>query len=339
MARKRSIKPEFFRDQALQMLELALPLARPMLTYAGLWTLADRQGTFKWDSYSIGFDLLPSVETYHAELAINILADAGFLYRFEFGGHDFGAMPEFTAHQSIQGNETRYAARYPDPPHLAKPDDSDRKQQERRRIVAQLRDRRRSLTMDDVMAIAAKWNIHGMTMEYPWNSLGMQSKNKHKHKHKDIPYGTSETFDGHSMEYPWNNHGTTKPEESPDAPPEVLDAVPVEKPLADPDAQAPFDVTARVLTAVFAMRGQPAPTREDVLRDIRHVPEIVRVCEDEGTAARLMDWATRFKVSMTTPKLKSGARNLLAEARQANFDDPTKRTQGKAPDLRRKLLD
>ena len=47
MARIRTIKPEFFRHEALYEAEheTGLPLR---VAYAGLWTAADREGRFQW---------------------------------------------------------------------------------------------------------------------------------------------------------------------------------------------------------------------------------------------------------------------------------------------------
>ena len=58
MARIRTIKPEFFRHEALFEAEQAtgLPLR---VAYAGLFTAADREGRFKWSPRSLKLDCLP----------------------------------------------------------------------------------------------------------------------------------------------------------------------------------------------------------------------------------------------------------------------------------------
>ena len=57
MARIRTIKPEFFRHEALFEAEhrAGLPLR---LAFAGLWTAADREGRFKWRPRQLKLDVL-----------------------------------------------------------------------------------------------------------------------------------------------------------------------------------------------------------------------------------------------------------------------------------------
>jgi hypothetical protein len=58
MARIRTIKPAFFRHRVLFDLERTsgLPLR---IAFAGLWTVADRAGRFRWRADELKLDCLP----------------------------------------------------------------------------------------------------------------------------------------------------------------------------------------------------------------------------------------------------------------------------------------
>lgn len=317
MARTRKIKPEFFRDQTLQLLESAYPTLRAMLTYAGLWTVADKNGTFPWDPYSIGFDVLPSVEGYSAEAAMVALEECGFVYRFQDAdGYTYGTVPEFQRHQSIQGSETRYDARYPAPPHMLRQNDP---------TAVRARQRRRTVDRAFVLGLQDKLTQLGMTLVIPWNDLGMT---------KDIPWNTEEEKEqakakeqaipvGDVSERPWNDLGMTKAKtgqliDDEDLPPRI--------PKVDP-----FSVTARVLALAWERLGQAEPTTEEVRRYLRPVPKVVEVTRDEELAGRLIAWALTNKVSMTVPKVANGARALLAEAQRVDFGDPNAKPARQSP--------
>jgi len=326
MARTRKIKPEFFRDQTLQLLESEYPALRAMLTYAGLWTVADKNGTFQWDPYSIGFDVLPSVEGYSAEAAMVALEECGFVYRFhDADGYTYGSVPEFQRHQSIQGSETRYDARYPTPPHMLRNNDP---------TATRARQRRRTVDRAFVLGLKDKLTQLGMTLVIPWNDLGMT---------KDIPWNTEEEQEqakaeeeaipvGCVQERTWNDQGNSK-----EIPPGQLiddEDLPPRIPQVDP-----FNVTARVLGMAYETLNQPAPDRAEILRFIRPVPKVVEVTKDEDMAARLIVWAFTYKTSMTIPKVASGARAFLAEAQRVDFGDPTKNSPPRSPPSRPSVAD
>lgn len=103
MARIRTIKPEFFRHEALFEAEQAsgLPLR---VAYAGLFTAADREGRFKWSPRNLKLDCLPYDEVDFAAV-LEALAAAGFIVRYEIGGESYGAIPSWSSHQHINMRE------------------------------------------------------------------------------------------------------------------------------------------------------------------------------------------------------------------------------------------
>lgn len=102
MPRIRHIKPEFFRHEKLQDLEREHPLQRVMLTYAGLWCVADAGGCFKFSTRQLKNDILPDLD-YDRGLTIQLLIEGGFI---ELTGQSDGDYPvariiNFTKHQWI----------------------------------------------------------------------------------------------------------------------------------------------------------------------------------------------------------------------------------------------
>lgn len=103
MARIRSIKPEFFRHVELYEAEKAtgLPLR---VAYAGLWTVADREGRFRWRPRVLVLDVLPFDEVDFAAV-LDALAEHGFIVRYEVGAEQFGFIPSFGSHQHVNQRE------------------------------------------------------------------------------------------------------------------------------------------------------------------------------------------------------------------------------------------
>lgn len=112
MARIRTIKPEFFRHEALQDLEAAHPKAYTMLVFAGLWGHCDKAGTFEWKPRSLKLDILPFLGFDMAE-TLGLLEKAGFIVRYEVDGVMFGNIPTFTEHQRITGKEAESPVKHP----------------------------------------------------------------------------------------------------------------------------------------------------------------------------------------------------------------------------------
>ena len=103
MARIRSIKPEFFRHEALYEAEreTKLPLR---LAFAGLWTAADREGRFRWAPRQLKLDCLPYDECDFSRV-LDALLTRGFIVKYECDGKEFGCIPSWHQHQVINNRE------------------------------------------------------------------------------------------------------------------------------------------------------------------------------------------------------------------------------------------
>jgi hypothetical protein len=103
MARIRSIKPEFFRHEALYEAEreTKLPLR---LAFAGLWTAADREGRFRWAPRQIKLDCLPYDECDFSRV-LDALLTRGFIVKYEVDGKELGCIPSWHQHQVINNRE------------------------------------------------------------------------------------------------------------------------------------------------------------------------------------------------------------------------------------------
>lgn len=94
MARMRTIKYQFFLNE--QLAEVA-PLGR--LLFAGMWTLADREGRLEDRPKRIKAAVLPYDEA-DAEELISALASRGFLIRYEVDGERYLQIVNFLKHQT-----------------------------------------------------------------------------------------------------------------------------------------------------------------------------------------------------------------------------------------------
>ncbi|WP_024337996.1 hypothetical protein [Bradyrhizobium japonicum] len=103
MARIRSIKPEFFRHEALYEAEkeTKLPLR---LAFAGLWTAADREGRFRWSARQLKLDCLPYDECDFSRV-LDALMTRGFIVKYEVDGKEYGHIPSWHQHQVINNRE------------------------------------------------------------------------------------------------------------------------------------------------------------------------------------------------------------------------------------------
>lgn len=113
MSRIRNVKPEFFRHEQLQELEAKHPGLFPMLTFAGLWTASSKNGVFPWKPRNLHLDILPFL-TFDMGETLSILVIAGFVKRFEVDGKQYGFIPTLREHQTISGQESKQASKYPD---------------------------------------------------------------------------------------------------------------------------------------------------------------------------------------------------------------------------------
>lgn len=101
MARARSIKPGFFTNETLGDLP---PLTR--LLYAGLWTLADREGRLEDRPKRIKMQILP-YDRVNVDSMLGALSVHGFLIRYVANGERFICLPSFCKHQNPHMKEPR----------------------------------------------------------------------------------------------------------------------------------------------------------------------------------------------------------------------------------------
>lgn len=99
MARARNIKPGFFKNEDLAE---CTPWAR--LCFAGLWTLADREGRLEDRPKRIKGELFP-FDSVEAEPLLAELVQWGFIVRYQVGGSRFIQITKFVEHQAPHGTE------------------------------------------------------------------------------------------------------------------------------------------------------------------------------------------------------------------------------------------
>jgi hypothetical protein len=114
MSRIRTVKPELFKHEDLFDAEQnsKLPLR---LAFIGLFTVADREGRFKWRPRTLKLDILPHDFIDFATI-LDALAHAGFIERYEIEGEIYGWIPTFTKHQRFTGKEAETKSLLPPPP-------------------------------------------------------------------------------------------------------------------------------------------------------------------------------------------------------------------------------
>lgn len=103
MARIRTVKPELFRHEGLYEAEqeTGLPLR---LAFIGLFTVADREGIFRWQPRQLKLDVMP-YEQIDFSRVLDALATRGFLVRYACAGEEYGVIPTFRKHQVINNRE------------------------------------------------------------------------------------------------------------------------------------------------------------------------------------------------------------------------------------------
>lgn len=114
-ARIRTIKPEFFRHVGLYQAEqdTGLPLR---IAFAGLFTVVDREGRFRWSPPELKLDCLP-YDAIDMARVLDALLTRRFLVKYEVDGRPFGCIPSFTRHQVLNPRER--ASVLPAPPEIA----------------------------------------------------------------------------------------------------------------------------------------------------------------------------------------------------------------------------
>lgn len=114
MARIRTVKPDFFRHEKLQDLEVNNPGKYIMLVFQGLWTLSDSKGKFIYKPRTIKLDVLPFIP-FEINDTLKILIDENFIEVYEVKGEKYGLIPSFNEHQRLSGKELSEGEKHPDP--------------------------------------------------------------------------------------------------------------------------------------------------------------------------------------------------------------------------------
>lgn len=96
MARTRNIKPSFFKNENLAELD---PLAR--LLFAGLWTIADKEGRLEDRPKRIKAEILPYDDCGTAQVHgwLQDLHERNFILRYEIDGNGYISVPSWAKHQ------------------------------------------------------------------------------------------------------------------------------------------------------------------------------------------------------------------------------------------------
>lgn len=104
MSRIRTVKPELFKHVDLYDLEAetGLPIR---LAFISLFTVADREGRFKWIPRQLKVDCLPYDEIDFSRV-LDALTTRGFLEKYRENGADYGWITGFKAHQVINNRES-----------------------------------------------------------------------------------------------------------------------------------------------------------------------------------------------------------------------------------------
>jgi hypothetical protein len=105
MGRIRTVKPELFSHEELfdAEVETGLPLR---LSFIGLFTVADREGRFKWRPRTLKLDVLPHDQVDFSKV-LDALSVSGFVTSYEVDGERYGYIPSFLDHQVINQREAK----------------------------------------------------------------------------------------------------------------------------------------------------------------------------------------------------------------------------------------
>lgn len=114
MSRIRTIKPQFFRNEELNDLEDQFGNLKPMLVFAGLWTVCDKNGVFLYKPRSLKLDILPFLN-FDIVQTLEILEKKGFINTFTVDNVKYGHVIRFSDHQRINGSEAQEESKYPNP--------------------------------------------------------------------------------------------------------------------------------------------------------------------------------------------------------------------------------
>ena len=108
MARIRTIKPSFFKNEELA----ELPMSARML-FIGLWTLSDKDGRLEDRPKRIKVELFP-YDSLEVDQLLSRLQNAGFIVRYEVGELKVIQIINFSKHQRITGTEATSESEWPE---------------------------------------------------------------------------------------------------------------------------------------------------------------------------------------------------------------------------------
>ena len=101
MARARNIKPGFFMNDKLAEIE-----ALGRILFAGLWTIADREGRLEDRPKKIKASILP-YDDCDIDRLLQALHNAGFIYRYEVAEQNYIQITKFKKHQNPHPKEAQ----------------------------------------------------------------------------------------------------------------------------------------------------------------------------------------------------------------------------------------
>jgi hypothetical protein len=116
MARIRTVKPEFYRHEELQELEINMPGQYPMMVFSALWGHCDKHGVFEWKPRQLQLDIIPFVweaTGKHLGSTLEALVKHRFIKTLTDGQKMYGFIPSFEDHQRINGKEKQAPSVFP----------------------------------------------------------------------------------------------------------------------------------------------------------------------------------------------------------------------------------
>lgn len=76
------------------------------IAFAGLWTVADREGRFKWAPRELKLDCLPHDPVEFVDV-LDVLSRSGFIQHYQVNGRCYGVIPGFLEHQVVPTREAQ----------------------------------------------------------------------------------------------------------------------------------------------------------------------------------------------------------------------------------------
>lgn len=112
--RIRTVKPSFMQHEELQDLEVSHPGKYIMLTFQGLWMLANARGKFEYKPRLMKLEILPFIP-FDLQDTLDVLEAAGYFKSYEVNGKKYGIIPSFLEHQRLNTKEINSDDKIPDP--------------------------------------------------------------------------------------------------------------------------------------------------------------------------------------------------------------------------------